>query len=96
MTEKFCSALCAAGITIVSALARGVDTIAHRTALAQKGRTVAVLGLGLDIPYPPENLPLMEQITTSGAVISEYPMGTAPDATNFPQRNRIISGQRNE
>jgi len=95
MTERFCSALCAAGITIVSGLARGVDTIAHRTALAQKGRTVAVLGSGLDIPYPPENLPLMEQITTSGAVISEYPMGTAPDATNFPQRNRIISGMSN-
>lgn len=92
MAEMFSAALCACGITVISGLARGIDTIVHRAALTHHGRTVAVLGSGLDIPYPPENQPLMEKITASGAVISEYPLGTDPDAMNFPQRNRIISG----
>jgi DNA processing protein len=80
------------GITIVSGLARGVDTLAHATTLRVHGRTIAVIGSGLDVPYPPENQKLLEKIAEQGAVISEFPMGTKPDAVNFPRRNRIISG----
>jgi DNA processing protein len=79
-------------LTIVSGLARGVDTIVHSTALKYKTRTIAVIGSGLDVPYPPENKKLMEHIAEAGAVISEFAMGTKPDAPNFPRRNRIISG----
>jgi DNA processing protein len=79
-------------LTIVSGLARGVDTIVHSTALKCKTRTIAVIGSGLDVPYPPENKKLMEHIAEAGAVISEFAMGTKPDAPNFPRRNRIISG----
>jgi DNA processing protein len=79
-------------LTIVSGLARGVDTIVHSTALKYKTRTIAVVGSGLDVPYPPENKKLMEHIAEAGAVISEFAMGTKPDAPNFPRRNRIISG----
>ena len=92
MTEKFTRELVREGITIISGLARGIDTIAHNTALRAGGRTLAVIGSGLDIYYPPENRQLYQKISEKGAVISEYEMGTKPDAANFPRRNRIISG----
>lgn len=80
------------GLTIYSGLARGIDTSAHQAALAAKGRTVAVLGSGLEKLYPRENELLAEKITQSGAVISEFPMNTSPSKQSFPKRNRIISG----
>ncbi len=92
VTERIGGALSAEGTSIISGLARGVDTAAHKRALSSGGRTIAVLGSGLDVPYPPENRELMEDVCDSGVVVSEYPMGTQPDAVNFPQRNRIISG----
>ena len=81
-----------AGLTVVSGLARGIDTAAHQGALAAKGRTVAVLGTGLHHLYPSENQALAEKIISSGAVITEFPMETTPDRQTFPMRNRIISG----
>lgn len=92
MAETFSAELSAYGFTVVSGMARGVDTLAHRTALRGSGRTVAVLGSGLDRPYPAENRKLMASIRERGAVMTEHPFGTGPDAVNFPQRNRIISG----
>jgi len=84
--------LAAHGLTIVSGLARGVDGLAHQHALNTGGRTIAVLGSGVDVIYPPEHRKLAEAISENGAVISDYPMGTKPEGINFPPRNRIISG----
>jgi DNA processing protein len=92
VTERLAIELAGHGFTIVSGMARGVDTIAHRTALKHGGRTVAILGSGLDVFYPPENERLFHEICAAGAVLTEYPFGTKPDAVNFPRRNRIISG----
>ncbi len=80
------------GLTVISGLARGVDRVSHEAALKANGRTIAVLGSGVDRIYPPEHQNLAEKIIAHGAVISDYPPGTAPDGVNFPPRNRIISG----
>ena len=80
------------GLTIVSGLARGVDALAHQSALQAGGRTIAVLGSGVDVIYPPEHRQLAEAIIAQGAIISDYPLGTQPEGVNFPPRNRIISG----
>ncbi len=92
VAEKISSQLAARGVTIVSGMAYGIDTAAHRGALDGDGRTIAVMGNGLDIVYPDRNTSLFEKIIDSGAVISEFPMGTKPLRGNFPRRNRVISG----
>jgi len=92
VTEEVATALAHSGVTIVSGLARGVDSISHQAAVNAGGRTLAVLGNGVDQVYPPENRRLADQIMQHGALVSDYPLGTQPDGINFPPRNRIISG----
>jgi DNA processing protein len=92
VAERLGADLAARGITIVSGLARGVDTAAHRGALAAGGRTIAVLGCGIDVLYPPESGPLVAEIVHHGAVLSQFPPGAPPHAIHFPARNRILAG----
>lgn len=92
LARSLAAELASAGCTIVSGLARGIDSAAHRGALATGGRSVAVLGSGLDRPYPAENTPLVAQLAERGAVVSEFPLGTEPRPGHFPRRNRILAG----
>lgn len=92
VADMIAGELAKTGITVVSGMARGIDTVAHKAAIIRGGRTIAVLGSGIDVPYPPENAGLMRRITKSGYVVSEFPPGTKPERGNFPVRNRIISG----
>jgi DNA processing protein len=93
ITRELVTGLVHNGVTVISGLARGIDAIAHKTALEAGGRTIAVLGSGLDCIYPAENRSLVQHIKDGrGAIISEYGLGVQPEAKNFPPRNRIISG----
>ena len=91
-TKKICAGLAANGVTIVSGMARGIDAVAARAALDNGGKTIAVLGSGVEKAYPAQNQSLMNDIMKNGTVISEYPFGALPLKTHFPERNRIISG----
>jgi len=90
--ERIAMGLVRGGVTVVSGLARGVDSYAHRGALTAGGRTIGVLGCGIDIIYPPENRELFDLVAMQGAILSEFPLGTPPDSDHFPIRNRVISG----
>ena len=90
--EELAGGLARNGITVVSGLARGIDSVGHQGALAAGGRTIAVLACGLDMIYPPENLKLAQRIIEHGALVSDYPLGTQPRSTHFPRRNRIMVG----
>ncbi len=92
VTRQFVEELVERGFSIVSGGARGIDTIAHKTALSKGGNTVAILGCGLDISYPPENKNLFNEIAKTGTLLSEFPPGTKPYKDNFPKRNRLIAG----
>jgi DNA processing protein len=92
VAEKLGRELAQQGVTVVSGLARGVDTFAHKGALEAGGRTIGVLGCGLDVYYPPENRRMYDTISAQGAVISEFSLGVEPQAFNFPKRNRVVSG----
>ena len=92
VTQRISGELSSAGFTVVSGLARGIDTLSHKSALAAGGRTIAVLGSGPDVCYPSENRGLAERIAGSGCIISEFLPGTLPNRENFPRRNRLISG----
>ena len=92
VTENLVADLTTCGLTIISGMARGVDSIAHRTAMQYGGRTIAVFACGVDVIYPPENKKLSEEIIKNGAIVSEFPVGIKPSLGSFPYRNRIVSG----
>lgn len=92
IAQKISSEISEHGITIISGMARGIDRASHEGAISCGGKTIAVLGTGVDVVYPKENQDLYNQIKKHGLILSEYPLGTAPQASNFPRRNRIVSG----
>jgi DNA processing protein len=92
VADSMSAGLASLGLPVISGLARGIDTAAHRGAVRVGGRTVAVIGSGIDVIYPPENRGLAQSILREGAIVSEFEMGARPDAGNFPRRNRLVSG----